>query len=480
MQLKLFNFSKRRNSTKQPPTDYPATTVEVFLKKPTSVSEPTFIISGVNVLSEAINYCLWEDRYYFVTDITYLNNDNCEIQCSIDVLATFKTQIHNMTTFVLYAELANTEITDSRIPTKTTASYEVRTSNFDTLGSGGYSIVLNTVGQNKCASYAVNEDIASNILNSVKDWYEDPLKSDIPQPTGTILGDVAQNTKYLCELLFNLGKQKFNTGSASDAIRSAYAIPIPLASMGGYNTEIYLGAYGSNVYGNRIVDRIFSDGCEITIPWQSNDWRRNSPFHEIYLYIPYVGLVSISPSDVVGYDTIHISCNVDKTNGDAIFYVWVGTNRHVIGQYSTNIGSTFAIGTSNVTPAQTSTSLMGAVGGIASLVTGATGVGALASIGAIGLGLANSINGQPTTISSNGGGATLGLNGTVGCFTVFHDTIVAPSNYRSVQGEPVSKVMSLNSLTGFIQCSGASIELNAHSDERDKVNDFLNSGFYFE
>lgn len=478
MQLDLYNFSKRKNSTKQPSGIH--TSVEVTLKRPTNISNPVFVVTGMNTISEAVNYAVWENRYYFVDNASYINNDNLEIECSIDVLATYKSLIHNLTTMVMYAEVNNTEITDSRIPTKTTASYQVSTTSFDTLGSGGYSIVLNTVGQNKCASFGVSEETASSIMNSVKTWYEDPSKSDIPQPSGSILGDVAQNTKYIAELVYNLFKNLFATGSASEGICSAFAIPLPITSLGGYTSEIYLGNFATGVQGQKITDRIFSDGCEVSIPWQATDWRRNAPYHEIYLYIPYVGLVNISPSDVMGYNSLHVSCNIDKTNGDSIFYVWVGNNRHVIGQYSTNIGSSFAIGNSNVSPSQTATSLMSAAGGVAGLLAGVTGVGAVASIGAVGLGLANSINGQPTTISSNGGGATLGLYGAVGCYTVFHDTIVAPSNYTTVQGQPVSKVMSLSTLNGYIQCSGASIDIPAHSDERDKVNDLLNTGFYYE
>lgn len=479
MQLKLFNFSKRRNSTKQPPTDYPATIVEVFLKNPTSVSEPTFIISGVNVISEAINYCLWEDRYYFVTDITYLNNDNCEIQCSIDVLATFKTQIHNMTAFVLYANTSNTEISDTRIPTKTTATYAINKSNFDVLGSGGYTIVINVTGTNSCASYAITETRANELLNAFISWYNSG-DSYVPDYSGTVFQDIEEAIKALIDMIKGTARQTVATGTAGDAIKSAYAIPIPLSSFGGFNERIYLGNYDTGKNGQKITDRIFSDGCEIAIPWQSNDWRRNSPYHEIYVYIPYVGLVSVSPSDVMGFNSLHVSCNIDKCNGDAIFNIWAGDSKHIIGQYSTNIGSTYAIGSSNVTPLQSATSLAGSAGGVAALIAGATGAGAVAAATAAGLGLVNAINGSPTSISSNGGGATLGLNGQCSCFTVFHDTIVPPDNMKAVQGEPVSKVLALNTLTGYIQCVNASIELNAHSDERDKVNDFLNSGFYYE
>ena len=62
-------FSKRRNSTKQPATLSDQKTVQ--LKETTSVDHPTFILSGNNF---SYNYCSWDNRYYFITDIRSFHN----------------------------------------------------------------------------------------------------------------------------------------------------------------------------------------------------------------------------------------------------------------------------------------------------------------------------------------------------------------------------------------------------------------------
>lgn len=65
----------------------------------TSVINPTFILSGLDVLSTKFNYLYASelDRYYFVTDIEFLNGGMYAVHCHVDVLETYKDYIlaHN-------------------------------------------------------------------------------------------------------------------------------------------------------------------------------------------------------------------------------------------------------------------------------------------------------------------------------------------------------------------------------------------------
>ena len=62
----------------------------VNLKEGTSIEKPTFLLRG-DLFS--CNYVQAFNHYYFVDDIKSVRNGLTEIDCSMDVLATFKTEI---------------------------------------------------------------------------------------------------------------------------------------------------------------------------------------------------------------------------------------------------------------------------------------------------------------------------------------------------------------------------------------------------
>ena len=81
------NFSKRKNSTKQPTG---GTSVTCQLKEGTSIEKPVFLLTGDLF---TCNYIEAFSHYYFVDDVKSVRNGLTEVSCSMDVLATFKTEI---------------------------------------------------------------------------------------------------------------------------------------------------------------------------------------------------------------------------------------------------------------------------------------------------------------------------------------------------------------------------------------------------
>lgn len=458
MQLKLFNFSKRRNSTKQPATDYPATTVEVFLKKPTSMSEPTFIISGVNVLSETINYCLWEDRYYFVTDITYLNNDNCEIHCSIDVLATFKNQIGNYTAFVersasSYDIMVNDELLTGQ---QQIVNTEGRETNITGLSSTGCYIVR-VVGKGGVVTFAMD---SLETLSGVY-VYE------------AVFGDGFQ-WEDLNAITSNISKVIFNP---SQYIVSVNWIPVAIENISGTNDTIKIGFWDSGVQALKVSGNGYSNIISLNIPPRYfNDFRDNNPqFTQANLYLSGVGTININPMEI--YDgELDLFYAIDYATGAVLYELWNPETDKIIGTYDGQLGVSIQIGNS-VVSGNTFTS---AVAGLTGIIGGAVGK----SVGSIVAGAGATVNAVNNIIAP-----TPSVNGSMGNrmkFPALPKPRISITNFGSkdfpttVNGRPLYQNRKLNTLSGYIKCGGASIELNAHSDERDKVNDFLNSGFYYE
>jgi hypothetical protein len=107
MKIDIGHMDKRINSTKQTFTKT-HTNVEVRLKEPTSVINPTFILRntfGTNQyrFSSQTNYIYVPDwGYYWIMDIVYETNDIIKFVCTRDVAATGKDYIKKVNAYVKY------------------------------------------------------------------------------------------------------------------------------------------------------------------------------------------------------------------------------------------------------------------------------------------------------------------------------------------------------------------------------------------
>lgn len=474
----FYTTSKRHNSTAVPSG---GSSIDVQLKGGSDLIDPVFTMQ----ISGTPNYSMmsYEGRYYFITGIRSVRNDLWEISAHVDVLATYKSNIQATDAYVLYHTHNNTELSDRRLGVKTTMSVDSASGAFDTFGAVTPStcgVVVNVTGEDSCAAYSITQADARDLLNEVENWYVNDVMPD-PPPGATIFSAVEDALTWFANCIYEAIKQLIATGKAGDSIKSAFMLPFTASSMGDVNELIYLGRYKTTKYGSRITNRTRGDDATVSIPWQATDWRRNAPYHEIYLYLPFIGLVNISPSDVIGCSSLYVHVEVDLLSGDTIFTVADGGNHnHVIAQYNTNLAASYAIGASNINPASAATAIMSGAATVAgALTTGGVSL-ALGTAGVIGL--ANNMQAQPTCIGSNAGGAAVGLSNSasVVCYTVFHDTVESPGSVSAAVGTPTNCVKSLGSISGYVQTRAASVAGAMTDTERDEINTLLDGGVYIE
>lgn len=478
--LAYTGFSKRKNSTKQPTG---GTSITATLKDDVSLVQPIFIVQG-NTFT--YNYIQFAGRYYFVDDVVSLHNNLTEIHCNIDVLATYKSAIQSSSQFVLYYTHSNTEIVDARLATKTTISVDSSTQTFNNLGSGE-SYMLTAIGKDRTSIFAcdksdIDELFDDTILQSIKTGWGG-MVDDVDDAVDAIsVGDVQEMLRALfkCWLEF-IKTQSDVTGTvlfcddAQKFVKNCFVLPISKSNIGGQLKMVHLGKWVANANGNVGFPRICHDSATLAIPWQATDWRRNVPYHEIYLYIPYIGMLNIPASEVIGVTNLTVNVAIDTYSGVSSFVV-NASNGAVLGQYSTNIAAPYAVGSSNINLTASGAQI---VASAASIAAGAAS-GNIGGVAMGALGIVNSIKPFDASISSNGGAAGMGLGNTVKCFTVFHDTTVAPSSVSAVKGTPYNGVMSLSGVSGYVQTSGASVNIAGYGNEKDMVNNYLNGGIYIE
>lgn len=108
MNATIYKFSKDPRSTARPSGGTSIT--GITFKNDTSRENPILKITA-NALSDDYdwNYIHIMGNYYYINDIVFLNNDIWELHCTIDPLATWKTEIEASTQYVVRTTDVNTK-----------------------------------------------------------------------------------------------------------------------------------------------------------------------------------------------------------------------------------------------------------------------------------------------------------------------------------------------------------------------------------
>lgn len=474
------NFTKRKNSTKRPSG---GATANVKLKENTSLENPVFIVKG---LSNA-NYCEYLGNYYYVDDVVFVTNEIVELHCTMDALATNRDGIIGSPQFVTYYSHTNNDIVDSRLSTKTVPTVQTTTDSFSRLGTGSAYLVSVTgvdgVSVYACDRATVDDLLPSDKLDAIKENWLDNLQEilNISIDTSSVINVIKSGVeavitiaKNVLQMLWEEQNSLWCFDSSQGSVRNCFILPLPVSELGGSSSNIMLGRLDSGKNGNRGLTRVIHDSATVSIPWQATDWRRNSPYHDLYLYIPYIGMMSLPTSELIGASSITINVSIDTYSGNAIFQA-VASNGCVVGHWTTNISSSYAIGTSNIDMSGMAQNVVSSGVGVAYGVVNDSPVGAIGSA----LGLQNGISMFNTTIGTNTGMAGQGLGNNCRCISVFHDTTINPHSISAIKGEPYNAVMHIPS-SGYVQCMNANVETNAFGNEKDEIDNALNSGIYIE
>lgn len=465
-EIKAWTFSKRKNSTLQPPAA-DAVEISVVLKEETSYNNPVFLLRYDGDFP--YNYFAWGSWYYFLVDVRSVRNNLFEVECVLDPLATYKAEILASSAFVLYSgNLGNANIVDPRLSIRAEPTISANTFSLDFISEAPETAVVSVVGMNGCASYALSISDAARLMRSISIWSED----NIPEP------DEASDVG---EAIINIGtsittgiRQLVGTGSAPGAIRSAMVVPFTSGSISGTSETIYLGMYNSGITGKRITGRIKSDIYNVNIPWQASGWEKNEPYHHIYLYLPYVGLIHLPASDLLSTSTLLISVIYDTAAATMDYIVTTSAGLR-IGHYSANVGAPLAIGASNFTPLQAASVIGAGAAGAAGVMAAGGALGAVAAGAASIIGILNNAAPLPSAIGSNGGLSGVEFQGA--CITAYR---AASAAVAPVIGSPTMAAVQLGTVSGYCQTRAASVAVSAPDGIRQEINSLLDSGIFIE
>ncbi|MBO5809661.1 MAG: hypothetical protein J6R32_02415 [Bacteroidales bacterium] len=456
-------FSKRKNSTKQPTS---GTDITARLKDNCSIINPIFESSSMPANANYIYVSEW-GRYYFVTNVVYVSNTTKQFSCEVDVLASYKSQIGATSARIAFSSSGwDKDITDPRCVAKTTKlKYEASASTELTANGCYVMTVFNKISgasNGLGATYILD---AAN-MQKVKNW----------------MGD---DTVYQALV-------DYFSGTPLDSIFSCTWVPFPYAANPGAAVSVlYIGNQDSTLFG--IDGYVISgtgilNGTEvlITIPYRYNDFRDASPYTDAQLYLPGIGNIDININDFLDSTKIHITYTMEYGTGDLTYYIRDDGGK-LIQTASCNVASQCPLGQLNINGGGMVSNIGGALAGGAAFMIGSLSGNPAAAIGGAGAMLTAatntvlSYNKRSTSLKGNLGGRTSTEIRDIIFTGYYMDTEdVDAAAYIAVKGRPVAVSHAISNHSGYVQCDDASVANVGTPIEKDRVNQYLNTGFFYE
>lgn len=465
MQIKVWsNFSKRRNSTKQPTG---GTTVNVVLKDQCSIISPVFLL---NTLDFTINYVEAFGHYYFA-DVTNLDGNRSEISCTMDYLATFKSNISAYTGFVEYAaSSSDVTITDPR--NMVTGLLNITPTKFTMTATSAFS-------STGCYVVGVSA-MTANGATGMLDYY-----CFSPAQMAIFCAEINDSS------IWTQIQNQF-AGSTVDAIVSCIWLPFATVGTGSYVPHIGNTAITSINNASRVTNRIVTLSTGLTsIGFSAGSggagaamtYLEKAPFATGELYLPFIGFVELDMDILAFTKSMQINGFVDVVTGDIIYMLKYGAIS--VSTYSGNLATKVPVSGASYDGIGVASGAITALGGLAAasiaVLSGGSAIPALAAAGAGAMHAASSTK-IHTMVNGNTSSA-LGIQFGKDPIAIIYQnypsftTLTAP---KTELGMPYFKTTTLSSLSGYIKCRDASVDIPGDGAEQDAVNTYLNSGFYLE
>lgn len=451
MQITIFSgFSKEHNSTKQPTG---GTVVNCYLKDDTSLIRPVFVLDSGNF---SVNYVQWGNRYYFVDDVVSIRNSTVELHCSVDALASWKTQIGSSSQYVVRSSSAYDEyIVDSMYPADVRTS--IQTVEIDLgLDTTNTSYVLGVVNSESNASggityYCMTAGMLSQLMGYMfgGNWLDAPLT----------------------EVSLELQKELVNP---FQYIVSCMAFPFDVFDSG-FPTEMIKFGYWTSEMASYIIPgsgRYKNSFAGVQVPRhpQSNirgAYLNSAPFTRMSLSAYGFGTCALDPQDFVSNTQLSLNLLVDKYTGTGKLRISNTGDSNTLFELNGQIGVPIQI--SQITQNLVNAGLSGV----------ATAVSALAGNP---LGVASGITSAVQSLMPQ-----IHTAGSVGSMVNFLKKPILTMQFKNLVtvdnehlGRPLMQRRAINTLSGYMQIENPDVDIPATATEKDTIMNFMRSGFYYE
>lgn len=444
MQVELYKgFIKRKNSTKQP-TELTSVVKDVKLKGECSVLNPSFFLAD----ADSYTYLKAWGNYYFIDRVAYDINGAQYINCSIDVLASYKAAILGTTAFVAYSS-----------------------SNYSALLHDSRIAMLTDVD-------VIVDDTVESIFTTTPHYLLSVVGEDgvnVLAPTDPNIIPATLYQKQATDLITALCIQWSDAQSCLLELKE-----VPIAIGADYVLEpahvgkIDIGdRYALNQYFNSAREEQFES---IAIPVTYNDFRLFS-FVEARLYLPFVGVIELPLEsfypDPTSTGLVKIHTIANPLTGSVAYTLKNGYDE-IVGVYTGTFGRTLPLNTSK--PNDMISAITHFVSSASSMIEKKPDDVLSSMIQSV----SSAVKFKGSVIGSFSGsyGEYLGTNFVLSVEK--HKSNNEPSNLTDIAGRPCAKVLPLTNLTGYVETRNFSIAVEAIAEVRDLINSAMDRGVYIE
>lgn len=482
MTIDLYTYSKRYNSTSIPVTAS-QTFTNVNLKEQCSVINPVivFAVSSFPVPTVAptiYNYAHIAkfQRYYFIDDWVYANGV-WEAHMSVDVLGSNKTGIGTVSTMVeRSASYYDGNVVDNFYPKKTNSTITSSSMSSSFLGvtvSSG-CFVLGIAG--------APLDNSISVYNSIGgvNYYAVDL-SGLKSICAYMFSDSVWNVAGITDISKGLFQSMFNP---LQYIVSCMWFPFHAYELSSTTARnIYLGYWNTGVTGYPVDVYGMTTNITAQIPAHPQVSRgaylNYNPYTKVTIFIPVFGTIPIDLSFRPYGDYVRARYLIDPHTGLADLKVCLCTQAELSNSTDGNVfymaSGMFGV---PIQLTQAITQVMSATSG--SVVDNVINtlpnflVKALGTSQLLGF---NYEGGYPTVTSSGSNGSFL--------LSISQPTIVTEHFLLTDEdlaefGRPLMQVKTINTLSGYVKCADAHVELPITDEERKKIVTLMNNGFFYE
>ena len=479
MTVTLFKFNKRRNSTKLPSLA-DGVSFSCELKDETSFINPVIKFAPATLVvgtftPDSYNYALisYWNRYYYITDWKFLNGV-WECSLTVDVLASFKTEIGATTAYIMRAASAyNGDIIDTFYPATSVKAITKLIMNS--------SIYRKTIPGGSFVLGVINAENHNSKVGAVT-YYVMQTTELVSLLTYLFSGNIYQSSN-IYEMGEGLYKSLFDP---FQYIVSCMWFPYPPSAFANTLTDsstVKVGYWNTNVTAyvvSNIVDETHyhTDGPIPNHPQITRGrYLNRAPYTTLTLFYPPFGEIPIDPS-FAQYTNNYLSCIVyhDAITGVASLYVTItdGYDEEQSADYykymlmrTAQVGVPIQLAQIVTDYVNTLHSAGNALGSLLSLDIGGVFHNVLSAVEAA----------MPKLSTGGTNGSFIEIIETP-LLIIEHSQLV-DENITEF-GRPLCANRTINTLSGYIKCGEDDHPFTSTHVESEMINKYMSDGFFYE
>ena len=479
--VNFYNFAKRENSTYRPAGS--GASYSCVLKDNSSIANPTIILDLDTDDAPGWNYAyIGEfDRYYYVSDWTWIQNRLWSASLSTDLLATFRDDIGSSDLYVLRSSAeSDGNIIDDYYPCKITCQTE------ELIGVSPWISELNTDELDLSKGVFVIGYVTSQQPND-SSMYGSVVYSAMKQDGLRSLVDALLGNLQLLD-------PDFKTADASLALQKSLIDPLSYIKSCIWMPVLYDGLPGVELDDLHIWDwtvscahkiirndppyRAYVRNFNITkhpLTLTRGNYLNTSPYTRINLDFPPFGNIELDTSLTANATQVETRITFDLITGKAKMKILIdGVCTDIL---EAMVGVPIQL-------SQVSSDYLGAaqsaMNGLLGIATGALtgGVGGIAGGISSGVnGIANGVRAmQPRNSSISGNGSFSHLRYRP---RLYHQFMIPVDEDNEHCGRPLCQIRRVDTLPGYLLIKDAEIDINGFTGEAEAVRAYLEGGFFY-